>query len=83
MLKTGRVFAIIGPIDPILSATSKLGDNTNILGKPFVVSERTPWVQMSKNSKHIARIDTLKKHVINMLARGDLELLRKKYISGL
>ncbi len=83
MLKTGRVFAIIGPIDPILSATSKLGDNISILGKPFVVSERTPWVQMSKKSKHIATIETLKKHITKILARGDLDLLRKKYITGL
>ncbi len=83
MLKSGRVYAIIGPIDPILSATSKLGDNISILGKPFVVSERTPWVQMSKKSKHIATIETLKKHITKILARGDLALLRKKYISGL
>jgi polar amino acid transport system substrate-binding protein len=83
MLKTGRVYAIIGPIDPILSATSELGDNISILGKPFVVSERTPWVQMSKKSKHIATIETLKMHVSKILARGDLDLLRKKYIKGL
>jgi len=83
MLKSGRVYAIIGPIDPILSATSKLGDSISILGKPFVVSERTPWVQMSKKSKHIARVETLKKHITKILARGDLELLRKKYITGL
>ncbi|NQZ24577.1 MAG: hypothetical protein HRT53_21345 [Colwellia sp.] len=67
MFKTGQVFAIIGPIDPILSATSKFDDNTNILGKTFVVSERTPLVQMSKKSKHIAMIDTLKKHVATCL----------------
>jgi polar amino acid transport system substrate-binding protein len=83
MLKSGRVYAIIGPIDPILSATSELGDNISILGKPFVVSERTPWVQMSKKSKHIATIETLKKHITKILARGDLDLLRKKYITGL
>jgi polar amino acid transport system substrate-binding protein len=83
MLKSGRVYAIIGPIDPILTATSELGDNISILGKPFVVSQRTPWVQMSKKSKHIATINTLKKHVTKILARGDLDLLRKKYITGL
>jgi len=83
MLKAGRVYAIIGPIDPILSATIELGNEIDILGEPFVVSERTPWVQISKKSKHAKNAELLRKHITQILARGDLELLRKKYIVGL
>jgi polar amino acid transport system substrate-binding protein len=83
MLKIGHVFAIIGPVEPILSVVISSGDDINILGKPFVVSERTPWIQISKKSKYAENVELLSKSVKNILARGDLELLKKKYIVGL
>jgi polar amino acid transport system substrate-binding protein len=83
MLKAGRVYAIIGPMDAMLSAAISLGDNIDIFGQPFVVSKRTPWVQMSKKSRHTGSIDILRKHLDIILTRGDLALLRKKYIKTL
>jgi polar amino acid transport system substrate-binding protein len=37
-------------MDAMLSAAISLGDNIDIFGQPFVVSKRTPWVQMSKKA---------------------------------
>jgi polar amino acid transport system substrate-binding protein len=50
MLVSGRVDAIIGPMEPILSAADSVGA-VNIFGKPLYVSERVPWLQISKKSK--------------------------------
>lgn len=80
MLAAGRVDAIIGPFDPILSAAIKAGKNKDFFGEPLIVSERTPWLQVSKKSKTkvaVARLATIFEQI---LARGELERLRKLYL---
>lgn len=85
MLIKGRVDAIIGPIDPILSAAAR--ENTGVsedkkiyFGQPLVVDERTPWVQISKKSRHRLSEDRLRSIFSDMINHGKLEQLRKKYL---
>lgn len=79
MLALGRVDAIIGPLVPIMAALHNSQLSVNLLGQPFTVSERTPWLQMSKKSRHHHAIDNLRKHFNIILKRGELDRLRKKY----
>ena len=80
MLKYGRVDALIGPLDPILFTSAKMFDNKNIFGRPLVVDERTPWVQVSNKSLGRISIKKLKAAFQKMKGAGQLDLLRKKYI---
>ncbi len=79
MLMIGRVDAIIGPMTPILSAAADLHLGNDFFGKPFIVDERTPWVQISRKS--VDRISTEKlRAVFNEInKRGELEKIRNKY----
>ena len=79
LLAVGRVDAIIGPIEPILNAAVKLGKDRNFFGKPFVVSERTPWVQISKKSAERINVEELRTHFQTIKMRGDLNKIRQKY----
>ena len=82
MLDARRIDAVIGPFDPILMAAKSLGYSPLFFGKPLVVSKRTPWVQISKKSESRVSVEDLKSHFLELLKRGDLERLRKKYISS-
>ncbi len=85
MLLAKRVDAIIGPLDPItmafnnLKITGKLPEPT--LGLPLIVSERTPWIQLSKHSRSNISIDELTVHFQHILERGELEKLRQHYMT--
>jgi len=79
MLLGGRVDAIIGPMEPILAAAAKSELSNDLFGVPFVVAERTPWIQISKKSALVAYTDLLRKEFALIQARGDLELLRRQY----
>ncbi|OUR91770.1 hypothetical protein A9Q81_17630 [Gammaproteobacteria bacterium 42_54_T18] len=85
MLLAKRVDAIIGPLDPIMVAFNKLnitGDHAkSTLGSPLIVSERTPWVQLSKHSKSGISINKLTEHFQHILERGELERLRQHYMT--
>jgi len=81
MLMAERVDAIIGPIDPILLAAQKLKSNKELFGAPFVVSTRTPWLQISNLSKLRYSIESIKKYFHEILAADELNSLRKKYLS--
>lgn len=74
MLMFGRVDAIIGPLDPILRAAKG-----KTLGKPLVVDERTPWVQISKKSAPRLSADKLNSVFLDIVNRGALEKIRRKY----
>ncbi|WP_415906600.1 substrate-binding periplasmic protein [Neptuniibacter sp. QD72_48] len=80
MLKRGRVDGIIGPIDPILSAAKQLNDDFSLFGKPLVVKENTPWVQISKKSKAKLSIDKLNEAYKKLQSQNTLEALRDKYL---
>lgn len=80
MLAFGRVDAIIGPLEPILSAVAEIENNNIALDEPFVVSERTPWVQISNKSADRLHADELKAIILDILNRGEFEAIRKKYI---
>lgn len=81
LLSVRRVDAIIGPMDPILSAAQSLSKPKDFFGVPLVVSNRTPWVQISNKSSLISSKDILKKHFDQILSDGNLDDLRKKYLS--
>lgn len=83
MLMRGRVDAIIGPMDPILSAAARMNWSEALFGKPFIVSERTPWVQISKKSAKRISVEKLKSLYEDIEQRGELQRLRQKYIGGI
>ncbi|ABV35658.1 conserved hypothetical protein [Shewanella sediminis HAW-EB3] len=82
LLMVGRVDAIIGPMDPILSAAIQLEVGETLFGEPLVVSERTPWVQVSKKSLDRISVDKLRTLFEAFEKRGELEKIRQKYISS-
>ncbi|AAZ28430.1 hypothetical protein CPS_4645 [Colwellia psychrerythraea 34H] len=79
MLKKGRVDAIIGPMKPIISGAKQLGLSKSFFGKPLIVSERTPWLQLSKQSKSHISAEKIKATFSKMIAQGALENLQLKY----
>ena len=85
MLLAKRVDAIIGPMDPIAIAFNNVKITENhpnlSLGPPLIVSERTPWVQLSKHSKKNISIDNLTIHFQHILKRGYLKKLRQQYLA--
>ncbi|ALU44501.1 substrate-binding periplasmic protein [Pseudoalteromonas rubra] len=80
LLSKGRVDAVIGPLSPILYAADKLGI-VDQLGKPFVVSERTPWLQISKKSPLASRARELKSITVTLLQEGWLTKFKQNYHS--
>ena len=85
MLFAKRVDAIIGPLDPIIMASNSLAKTGKYprltLGLPLIVSERTPWVQVSKHTKSDISIKKLTVHFQHILERGDLKKLRQHYLA--
>jgi len=79
MLEKGRVDAIIGPMAPIISSAKKLGLNRDFFGKPLIVSERTPWLQLSKKSHDKVSIEQLKAAFSQMMSQGELKKIQLKY----
>ena len=79
MLKKGRVDAIIGPMEPIFSGAKKLALHKAFFGQPLVVSERTPWLQISKQSKNHISAEKLKRIFSKMMMEGSLQNIQKKY----
>lgn len=79
MLKKGRVDAIIGPMAPIISAAKQAHLGKDFFGKPLIVSERTPWLQLSKKSHDKVSPQQLKAIFSQMMAQGELETIQLKY----
>ena len=79
MLMSGRVDALIGPLDPILKAVENIGSKKSLLGTPFTVDERTPWVQISKKSVDKVSIEKLKNIFLNIVLSGELNDIKDKY----
>lgn len=79
MLKKGRVDAIIGPMAPIISAAKALNLNKDFFGKPLIVSERTPWLQISKKSKNYISAKKLESIFRHMMDQGELNKIQQKY----
>ncbi len=79
MLEKGRVDAIIGPMAPIISAAKQLGLNRDFFGEPLIVSQRTPWLQISKKSHHKVSAQQLKTIFNQMMTQGELQQIQQKY----
>jgi len=79
MLSLHRVDAIIGPAAPIFSAAKELKLADDFFGEPLIVSERTPWLQMSKKSQHMATSQQLKTIFSQMMSQGELEKIQENY----
>jgi len=79
MLKKGRVDAIIGPMAPIISAAKQLDLSRGFFGDPLIVSERTPWLQLSKKSNHKVSARQLKTIFSQMMTQDELVKIQKKY----
>lgn len=79
MLAFGRVDAIIGPIEPILSAFAEINIENVTLDEPFVVSERTPWLQVSNKSADRLPVDEIQAIFFDIVDRGELDAIRRKY----
>lgn len=81
MLKRGRVDAIIGPMDPILSAAKHIEGDQIYFGEPLILHENTPWVQISKTSQHKFSVVKLQAAFKELMDEGMLSELRAKYVS--
>jgi len=81
MLMLKRVDAIIGPMDPLIFKASELTGNKKLFGEPLLVGERTPWVQVSKNSMDKISIDKIESIFKSMVEQGELNALLKKYMN--
>jgi len=79
MLMFHRVDAIIGPLDPIQNAAREANEGRDILGQPLIVSERTPWVQISKKSTNRISAEKLKAAFSNIEDQGRLATIRDRY----
>ncbi len=79
MLQKGRVDAIIGPMAPIISAAKKFDLSRDYFGKPLIVSERTPWLQISKKSNGKVSAEQLKTIFSQMMSQGELKKIQDKY----
>jgi polar amino acid transport system substrate-binding protein len=79
MLSLDRVDAIIGPLAPILSAAKKLNLSDEFFGRPLIVSERTPWLQVSKKSLNKVSKTQLKAIFSEMLLQGELKKIKNNY----
>ena len=79
MLKKGRVDTIIGPMAPIISAAKQLDLNKDFFGKPLIVSERTPWLQISKKSRDYIAVKQLEQIFRQMMTQGELSTIQQKY----
>lgn len=80
MLIAGRVDAVIGPFEALLIAAKNLGKNKDFFGEVLVVSERTPWLQISNKSKHKFDIIELEEKFIKIIKNKKLEYLKKSYL---
>ena len=79
MLQFGRIDAIIGPIDPIVDAAMVVGDGESFLGEPFPVSERTPWIQISKKSVGKLSPIMIERAFLDLSDRGEFMSIAQKY----
>lgn len=80
MLIARRVEAVIGPFEALLMAAKSLGKNKGFFGEPLVVSQRTPWLQVSNKSKHKFNIIKLEKKLKENIKNKTLEHLKKSYL---
>jgi polar amino acid transport system substrate-binding protein len=79
MLNRGRVDGVIGPIEPIYSAAKELMFTEEYFGKPLIVSERVPWLQISKKSMDKVSVSQLKNHLTTIISEGELAKIKAKY----
>jgi len=79
MLQKGRVDAIIGPMAPIISAAKQLDLSREFFGKPLIVSERTPWLQLSKKSANKVSAKRLRTLFSEMMSQGELKEIQQRY----
>jgi len=83
MLVAGRVEAVAGPFEALLMAAKSLGKNKDFFGEELVISERTPWLQISNKSKHKFDIGNLELKFKNNLKHKKLEQIKSNYLSQL
>ena len=65
----------------LLMAAKSLGKSKDFFGETLVVSERTPWLQISNKSKHKFDISTLKITLEDIIKNKKLEHIKKYYLS--
>lgn len=81
MMRLNRVDAIIGPLSAILYSAKSIGVPQDFFDKPFTVSSKTPWLQVSKKS--IKKIDLLTIEIAlkKLIKEGCFTRLNEKYLN--
>jgi polar amino acid transport system substrate-binding protein len=79
MLKLGRVDAVIGPEEAIYSAALKIGLSVDSFDKPYIISSKTPWLQLSNKSNNKQKSMDFKKEFKKLLDNEELQLLYSLY----
>ena len=80
MLMAGRVDAIIGPMAPIISAAVNVDRGESLFGEPLMLTEKTPWVQISKKSAERVSVEQLRSIYDDLDRRGVLNSIRNRYL---
>jgi len=81
MLAAGRVSAVIGPFEALLMAAKSAAKDKAFFGEPLLVSERTPWLQISNKSIYKFNLIELEEKFKKLIENNDLEYLKKRYLS--
>ena len=79
MLNKGRADGIIGPLEAIYSAAKELTYTYDYFGEPLIVSERVPWLQISKKSMEKVSVSQLKNSFTTIISEGELAKIKAKY----
>jgi len=79
MLSRGRVDGVIGPMQPIMTSAKKLDLSEVFLGTPLVVSNRTPWLQITKNSLSDDDVKKLNDKFKIIIESGLYEEIKSRY----
>ena len=82
MIMAGRADAVIGPQQSIDQAVLDIekGNNGAVqLGKPLLIEDKKPWVQISKKSSADLDIERLKQSFIELEKKDTFNTLKAKY----
>jgi len=81
MMRLNRVDAIIGPLSAILYSAKKTGLSPSFFGEPYIVSTKTPWLQVSKKSNNKIELSTIEIALKQLIQEGRFTRLNKKYLN--
>lgn len=81
MLASGRVDAIVGPIQVLKYEMARLGPTSITLGTPYTLKSKEVWLQFSKNSQNSHLKSQLTQSTVKLIKQKEFHRIRQKYFS--